>query len=55
VQSWLIAMYEDVQTLLVVRTSGGDSRTFDVKMGVHQGSVLSSLLFVIAMEILTHS
>ena len=53
VDEWLVkavmaimAMYEGAQT--VVRT--GDSKAFNVKIGLHQGSVLSPLLFVIVME-----
>jgi len=30
----------------VVRTLEGDSRAFDVKVGLHQGSALSPLLIV---------
>ena len=49
---WLVkavmAMYEGAQT--VVRTTEGDSKVFNVKVGLHQGCVLSRLLFVIVME-----
>ena len=49
---WLVnavmAMYEGAQT--VVRTTEGESKAFNVKVGLHQGSVLSPLLFVIVME-----
>ena len=52
---WLIkavmAMYEGAQA--VVRTTEGDSKTFNVKVGLHQGSVLSPLLFVIVMEMIS--
>ena len=34
----------------VVRTVYGDSKGFEVKVGMHQGSALSPLLFVIVME-----
>jgi len=55
VDEWLLkevmAMYEGAQT--VVRTTEGDSKAFNVKVGLHQGSVLSSLLFVIVMEIIS--
>ena len=44
------AMYEGVQR--VVRTTG-DSKAFNVKVGLHQGSVLSPLLFVIVMEMIS--
>ena len=43
VDEWLVnavmAMYEGAQT--VVRTTEGDSKAFNVKVGFHQGSVLS--------------
>ena len=35
-----------------VRTVNGNSNIFEVKVGMHQGSVLSPLLFVIDMEAL---
>jgi len=51
VDEWLVkavmVMYEGAQT--VVRTTGY-SKAFNVKVGLHQGSVLSPLLFVIVME-----
>ena len=41
VEEWLVkavvTMYEGAQT--VVRTTEGDSETFNVKIGLHQGSV----------------
>jgi len=43
----VMAMYEGART--VVRTTEGDSKAFNVKVGLHQGSVLSPLLFVIVM------
>jgi len=55
VDEWLVkavmAMYEGAQT--VVGTTEGDSKTFNVKVGLHQGSVLSPLLFVIVMEMIS--
>ena len=55
VEEWLVkavmAMYEGAQT--VVRTTEGDCKAFNVKVGLHQGSVLSRLLFVIVIEIIT--
>ena len=52
VEEWLVkavmAMYEGAQT--VVRTTEGDSKAFHVKVGLHQGYVLSPLLYVIVME-----
>ena len=43
----VMTMYEGAQT--VVRITG-DSKAFNVKVGLHPGSVLSPLLFVIVME-----
>ena len=51
VEEWLVqvmmSMYEEV------RTPFGDSKSFSVKVGVHQGSVLSPLLFIMVMEAIT--
>jgi len=41
-------MYAGAKT--VVRTVYGNTKGFDVKVGMHQGSALSPLLFVIDME-----
>ena len=43
----VMAMYEAAQT--VVRTTEGDSKAVNVKVGLHQRSVLSPLLLVIVM------
>ena len=55
VDEWLVnavvGMYEGAQT--VVRTTEGDSKAFSVKVGLHQGSVLSPLLLVIVMEMIS--
>jgi len=55
VEEWLVlavmSMYTDAKT--VVRTVYGNSNGFGVKVGMHQGSTLSPLLFVMVMEALS--
>ena len=52
VEEWLVSavmfMYTGAKT--VVRTVYHNSRGFEVKVGMHQGSGLSPLLFVIVMQ-----
>ena len=52
VEEWLVSavmsMYTGAKT--VVRTVYGNSSGLEVKVGMHQGSALSPLLFVIVME-----
>ena len=54
-EEWLVqtvmTMYERART--VVRTKQCYSTEFEVKVGVHQGSVLSPLLFIAVMEVVT--
>jgi hypothetical protein len=45
------AMYADTSTM--VKLNGNVSKGFKVKVGVHQGSVLSPLLFIIVLEALS--
>ena len=55
IEEWLVkvvqSMYENVSSR--VRVGKGYSDAFEVKVGVHQGSVLSPLLFIIVMEALS--
>jgi len=55
VEEWLVSavmsMYTGAKT--VVRTVYGNSNGSEVKVGMHQGSVLSPLLFVMVMEALS--
>ena len=46
-----MVMYEKAR--IIVRTKQGSSEEFEVKVGVHQRSVLSLLLFVTVMEVVT--
>ena len=45
-------MYANAQSH--VHVGEGYSEEFEVKVGVHQGSVLSPLLFIIVLEALLH-
>ena len=52
---WLIcrvmALYTEVCT--VVRTDTGLGESYEVKLGLHQGSVLSPLLFAAVMDVVS--
>jgi len=52
VEEWLVSavmsMYTSAKT--AVRTIYGNSKGFEVKVGMHQGSALSPLLFMFVME-----
>ena len=52
VEEWIVnvikAMYSD--SAMSVKLQQCESSAFDVKLGVHQGSVLSPLLFVIVLK-----
>ena len=55
VVEWIVsvirAIYEDATTK--VRLNGRESNAFSVRVGVHQGSVLIPLLFIIVLEALS--
>jgi len=55
VEEWSVLavtfMYTGART--VVRTVYGNSKCFEIKVGMHQGSALSPLLFVTVMEALS--
>jgi len=46
-----MAMYEGAET--AVRTGDGITYWFKVLVGLHQGSVLSPLLFITVMEVIS--
>ena len=52
VEEWLVlaVMSMDTGAKTVVRTVYGNNSGFEVKVGMHQSSALSPLLFVIVME-----
>ena len=56
VDEWIVrlvqGMYSNARSR--VRVGDGYSVEFEVKVGVHQGSVLSTLLFIIVLEALSH-
>ena len=55
VAEWLIrtvmALY--TETCTIFRTNAGRSESFEVKVGLHQGSVLSPLLFAAIMDVIS--
>ena len=55
VEEWLVravmAMYEG--TVTRIRSDRGSSDWFEARVGLHQGSVLSPLLFIIVLEAVT--
>ena len=52
VEEWLVSAVMSTYTgaKTVARTVYGNSKGFEVKVGMHQGSGLSPLLFMIVME-----
>ena len=55
VDEWLIhtVMVLYTEDCTVVRTDGGVSESFEVKVGLHQGSVLSPLLFTAVVDVVS--
>ena len=49
----LMSLYDDAKTRVRVRSAY--SEEFEVKVGVHQRSVLSSLLFAIVVDVITEN
>ena len=46
---WIVSMIRATK----LRLNGRESKAFDVKVGVHQESVLSPLLFIIMLDALS--
>jgi hypothetical protein len=57
VDEWLVSVIKSMYASAVtaVRSENGVSRELEVKVGVHQGSVLSPLLFTIVLEALSET
>ena len=47
----VMALY--TEACIIVKTDVGLSESFDVKVGLHQGSVLSPLLFAVVMDVVS--
>ena len=47
----IMALY--IETKKRVKTVAGVSKDFDIGVGVHQGSILSPLLFIVVMDDVT--
>ena len=44
---------EDVLVLSQVKVEGEDSKEFTVRVGIHQGSILSPFIFAVVMDVMT--
>ena len=55
VDEWIVCLVQGMYSIArsLVRVGEGYSEEFEVKVGVHQGSVLSPLLFIIVLEALS--
>ena len=53
VEEWIVRLVQGMYANANVRVGEGYSEEFEVKVGVHQGSVLSPLLFIIVLEALS--
>ena len=53
VEEWIARLVQGMYTNALSRVGEGYSEEFEVKVGVHQGSVLSPLLFIIVLEALS--
>ena len=49
--NWVMSLYKGCKTAVLV--DGELSSSFSVKVGVHQGPALSTLLFIMVMDVLT--
>ena len=47
----VMKMYEEV--LSQVKVEGEDSKEFTMRVGIHQGSILSPLIFAVVMDVVT--
>ena len=56
VEEWIVRLVQGLYANARSRVCVGEgfSKEFEVKVGVHQGSVLSPLLFIIVLEALSH-
>ena len=52
---WIVRLEQGMyaKARICVRVGEGYSEEFEVKVGVHQGSVLSPLLFIIVLEVVS--